>query len=258
MRHDDRSLGPLARDRFKKAGIMASLALVMAAGVVSPATAAARAVAERPRVTAAPDKGDECKPSQHKPKPHHRLSPTGDKDLCKGPTGPTGPKGATGATGATGPAGPTGATGPAGPTGATGSPGATGPCIDIDAYHPQGNVEYRAALSADGHYYAGIRDLTGSEANPMLWTDLSTHEGYPTGGAPGVPCAAAVGEHPTSGGIQFDLITTTGRVYEITCTFDPNGPDPAILQCGTPTGNDWVEMNRRPAPNVVNGGIVVT
>ncbi|PIM73439.1 hypothetical protein CTU88_06655 [Streptomyces sp. JV178] len=92
----------------------------------------------------------------------------------------------------------------------------------------------------------------------MLWTDLSTHEGYPAGGAPGVPCAAAVGEHPTSGGIQFDLITTTGRVYEITCTFDNNGSDPAILQCGTPTGNDWVEMNRRPAPNAVNGGTVVT
>ncbi|WP_167458946.1 MULTISPECIES: hypothetical protein [Streptomyces] len=30
-------LGPVARDRFRKAGVLASLALIMATGVVSPA-----------------------------------------------------------------------------------------------------------------------------------------------------------------------------------------------------------------------------
>lgn len=58
-------------------------------------------------------------------------------------------------------------------------------------------------------------------------------------------------------GIQFGLVTTTGRVYELTCQFDNNGPDPAILQCGTDAGNPWVEMNMRPAPNAVNGGTIV-
>ncbi|WP_234467770.1 hypothetical protein [Streptomyces sp. MBT62] len=158
--------------------------------------------------------------------------------------------GPAGAQGAQGPAGAVGPQGPAGPQ------GATGPCSDIDAYHPQGNVEYRSVLT-NGRYYAGIRDLTGSEANPMLWTDLTNHTGYPAGGAAGLPCGTAVSEHPTSSGVQFDVLTTTGRVYEITCGFNSNGPNPAILNCGTNTGNVWAEMNRRPATGAVNGGTVV-
>ncbi|MEV0734645.1 hypothetical protein AB0I51_01485 [Streptomyces sp. NPDC050549] len=187
------------------------------------------------------------------------MSEAGGKGDCKGPTGPTGPKGDKGATGPTGPTGPQGATGPQGlpgTPGATGATGAAAPCSDIDAYHPQGNVEYRSVLT-NGRYYAGIRDLTGSEANPMLWTDLTNHTGYPAGGAAGQPCGTAVSEHPTSTGVQFDVLTTTGRVYEITCAFDANGPDPAILNCGTNTGNVWAEMNRRPATDAVNGGTIV-
>ncbi|MFF8321282.1 hypothetical protein ACF06V_29480 [Streptomyces bobili] len=237
--------GPLARDAFRRAGMVASLALVLAAGVASPATAAARAVTGQ-AVTADPSGGDKCK-TDHHPRAGDGTSASGGKE-CKGPTGPTGPQGATGATG---PTGPMGATGPQGVT------GAPGPCSDIDAYHPQGNVEYRSVLT-NGRYYAGIRDLTGSVENPMLWTDLTEHEGYPAGGAAGLPCGAAVSEHPTSSDVQFDVLTTTGRVYEISCEFDPNGDDPAILDCGTTTGNDWVEMNLRPAEDAVNGGTDIT
>lgn len=44
-------LGPLARERFKKAGMVTSLTLVMAAGVVSPAVAAAQNVSNREALT---------------------------------------------------------------------------------------------------------------------------------------------------------------------------------------------------------------
>ncbi|MFI1352956.1 collagen-like protein [Streptomyces sp. NPDC020898] len=262
-------LGPLARDRFKRAGMATSLALILAASVAGPAAAAARGVSDPTAGTSRYSGGDKDKCKNQGSKHRADSATQNGKDKCKGPTGPTGPtgpKGNTGATGATGsqgepgdtgPTGPPGAMGATGPKGDTGAPGAPGPCSDIDAFHPQGNVEYRAALSADGRFYAGIRDLTGSTLNPMLWTDLSTHEGYPAGGAAGTPCGASVGEHEASGGIQFDLITTTGRVYEITCDFDNNQDDPATLDCGTLTGNDWVEMNRRPAPNAVNAGTVV-
>lgn len=238
--------------------MVVSLALVLATGVASPATAAARSMTDHATATAGYG-GDECKPSKpHKP----RAGEADGKTECKGPTGPTGPKGTTGATGPKGATGATGATGAQGEpgqpgekgsTGATGATGAPGPCSDIDAYHPQGNVEYRSVLT-NGRYYAGIRDLTGSEENPMLWTDLTEHEGYPAGGDVGLPCGASVSEHPTSSDVQFDVLTTTGRVYEISCAFDPNGDDPAILVCGTTTDNDWVEMNLRPAEDAVNGG----
>ncbi|MDV7223294.1 hypothetical protein R5A26_45985, partial [Streptomyces prunicolor] len=112
-------LGPLARDRFRKAGMVASLALVLASGVAAPATAAARSVTDRPRA-AAGNGGDHCKPAQHH---KSRVTEGGGKGDCKGPTGPTGPKGPKGDKGATGATGPKGPTGPTGPTGATGTQG---------------------------------------------------------------------------------------------------------------------------------------
>jgi len=57
-------LGPLARDRFKKAGMVASLSLVLAAGVVDPAAAAARSMTDQARA-AAGNGGDHCKPNHH-------------------------------------------------------------------------------------------------------------------------------------------------------------------------------------------------
>ncbi len=264
-------LGPLARDRFKRAGMVTSLALILAASVAGPATAAARGVSDHTAQASRYSGGDKDKCKNEGSKHRADAATQDGKDKCKGPTGPTGPRAppeppapratpvprASPATSARRVPRSPRAMGATGPKGDTGAPGAPGPCSDIDAFHPQGNVEYRAALSADGRFYAGIRDLTGSTLNPMLWTDLSTHEGYPAGGAAGTPCGASVGEHEASGGVQFGLITTTGRVYEITCEFDNNQADPATLDCGTLTGNDWVEMNRRPAPNAVNGGTVV-
>ncbi|MFF8189687.1 hypothetical protein ACF05L_02115 [Streptomyces bobili] len=224
------AFGPLARDAFRKAGMVASLALVLAAGVASPATAAARAVPGQ-AVTADPSGGDKCK-NDH-PRAADGTSTSGGKE-CKGPTGPTGPMGATGATGATGPQGPTG---PA---------GATGRCVEIDGFQDQQVYEVRGAVSG-GNTYAGIRDVRPGEDHTMRWTDLSGLQGYPTGGQNGTACGVSVNEHSQGlqdlAGIKIDIITTTGLVFETICT-ESHAPDtPATLTCPGP----WVPLNS-PAP----------
>lgn len=244
-------LGPLARDRFKKTGMMASLALVLAASVVSPAAAAARGVGEHTNGTSHYSVGgkDKCKTQGSK----HRVAEStaqGGKDKCKGPTGPTGPQGATGATGPTGPQGATGPTGPTGPTGATGATGATGtaaPCSDIDAHQNQGAFELRAALT-DGSYYAGIRDLRGSTpAPPFLWTDLSDRTNYPDSEATGFACGASVNEQQVAERIKFNLITTIGTVYEIRCD-QVLSTTPATLSCD----DAWTQLQNTPTPGADN------
>ncbi|MEV5488907.1 hypothetical protein AB0L47_13030 [Streptomyces bobili] len=237
--------GPLARDAFRKAGMVASLALVLAAGVASPATAAARAVTGQ-AVTAEPSGGDKCK-NDH-PRTGDGTSASGGKE-CKGPTGPTGPKGATGATGPTGPQGATGATGATGPqgaTGATGPAGATGPCVEIDGFQDQQVYEVRGAVSG-GNTYAGIRDVRPSQNHTMRWTDLSGLQGYPTGGQNGTACGVSVNEHSQGmqdlAGIKIDIITTTGLVFETICTESHAAATPATLTCPGP----WVPLNS-PAP----------
>ncbi|MFG2373593.1 hypothetical protein ACGFY9_19220 [Streptomyces sp. NPDC048504] len=270
-------LGPLARDRFRKAGTLASLALVLAAGVASPAAAAARSVTDQPKAAAGRG-GDHCKPNHHH---KSRVTEAGGKGDCKGPTGPTGPKGPKGdmgATGATGPKGPTGATGatgaqgqpglpgatgPTGPTGpqgaqgatgatgaqgttgATGSAGptgATGPCADIDGFQDQQVYEVRGAVSGT-ITYAGIRDVRPDENHTMRWTDLSTLMGYPNGGTNGFACGVSVNEHSQGGtalaGIKYDVITTTGLVFETICTESHAANTPAALTCPGP----WTALN---------------
>jgi hypothetical protein len=225
--------GPLARDAFRKAGMVASLALVLAAGVASPATAAARAVTGQ-AVTADPSGGDKCK-NDH-PRAGDGTSASGGKE-CKGPTGPTGPQGATGATG------PTGATGA---TGATGTQGPTGPCVEIDGFQDQQVYEVRGAVSG-GNTYAGIRDVRPGEDHTMRWTDLSGLQGYPTGAQNGTACGVSVNEHSRGmqdlAGIKIDIITTTGLVFETICTESHAANTPATLTCPGP----WVPLNS-PAP----------
>jgi hypothetical protein len=146
-------LGPLSRRaNWTAGGAIASLALVLAAGLVSPVGVAAQSMGERVSVSSGSGGGDDkCRDG----------SDRGGEDKCKrgpkgatgatGPTGPTGPTGATGATGptggpgatgaqggpgdpgATGGPGPTGATGPTGPTGSTGATGPAGPTVNVGA-----------------------------------------------------------------------------------------------------------------------------
>ncbi|MGW0834773.1 hypothetical protein [Streptomyces prunicolor] len=249
-------LGPLARDRFRKAGLVASLALVLAAGVAAPAAAAARSVSDQPKA-AAGHTGDHCKPAHHH---KSRVTEGGGKGDCKGPTGPTGPKGPKGdkgATGATGPKGPTGATGPQGDHGATGATGAqgatgatgpagptgaTGPCAEIDGFQDQQVYEVRGAVSGT-ITYAGIRDVRPGEDHTMRWTDLSTLTGYPNGGTNGFACGVSVNEHSQGGtalaGIKYDVITTTGLVFETICTESHAANTPATLTCPGP----WTALN---------------
>lgn len=115
MSSDKRTRSPLGpvprRDKWKARGTIVSLALVLAAGVVSPAAAAAQSMGERVSASSGPGGGDDkCE----------GLSILGDRDRCRGGTGPTGATGATGPAGATGPTGATGATGPAGEDGISG------------------------------------------------------------------------------------------------------------------------------------------
>ncbi|MGR6968877.1 hypothetical protein ACU639_04585 [Streptomyces cynarae] len=73
------SLGPLARERYRKAGKLASLALVMAVGLATPAAAVGRGETARPN--------DNCD--------HHTTDLGGghDKDKCPKPKPPTPPAG---------------------------------------------------------------------------------------------------------------------------------------------------------------------
>ncbi|MFJ6082626.1 hypothetical protein ACIQI8_14600 [Streptomyces sp. NPDC092369] len=281
-------LGPLARDRFRKAGMVTSLALVLATGMADPTAAATRSVTDHARARA-DHGGDHCKPGH----PHESRTP-GHKTNCKGPTGPTGPRGPKGDKGdqgpkgdkgATGPQGPTGATGPqgqpgqpgtpgptgpagptgpqgdqgpTGPTGAPGTPGtpgatgATGPCADIDGFQDQQVYEVRGAVSGT-ITYAGIRDVRPNENHAMRWTDLSTLTGYPNGGTDGYACAVSVNEHSQGGtalaGIKYNIITTTGLVFETICTESQTMNTPATLTCPGP----WTALNS-PEPGNSNSG----
>ncbi|MBW8740753.1 MAG: hypothetical protein JF621_27815 [Streptomyces turgidiscabies] len=250
-------LGPLARDRFKKAGMTASLALVLAASVASPAAAAVRGMGDHATGASRYSSGGKDKCKQQGPKHRVTLSPAqGGKDKCQGPTGPTGPKGATAATGATGAQGQTGATGPTGPTGPqgvtgpqgnTGATGTAAPCSDIDAHQNRGAFELRAALT-NGRYYAGIRDLRGSTpAPPFLWTDLTDRTGYPDSAATGFACGASVNAQQASERIKFDLITTIGTVYEIRCD-QVLSTSRATLSCD----DAWTQLLNTPTTGAVN------
>ncbi|MDQ0990899.1 hypothetical protein [Streptomyces sp. V3I7] len=233
-------LGPLARDRFKKAGMLTSLALVLAAGVVSPAAAAARSMPDGHAPVARHYGGDHCKED----KPGKSLLDSraeaggGDgKDECKGATGATGPKGNTGATGATGDTGPKGDTGGTGPA---------GPCSDIDASQDSNDFELRAVLTG-GRTYAGIRDLTTATPGPYLWTDLSNKTNYPQDA-----CAVSIAQHAqgmqVEGDLRVNVVTTAGVVWENTCQVVTSN---RTLNCNDPS---WHRVTLQPAPGAINGG----
>ncbi|MFI6402613.1 hypothetical protein [Streptomyces sp. NPDC050548] len=268
-------LGPLARNRFRKAGMVASLALALAAGAASPATAAARSMTEQARVAAGNGGGD-CKPHHH-----HKSEATeaGGKGHCKGPTGPTGPAGPKGDKGDQGPAGPVGPQGPAGPAGGPAGPvgpqgpagpagpkgdkgdkgdqgpagpqGATGPCVEIDGFQDQQVYEVRGAVSGN-NTYAGIRDVRPNRNHTMRWTDLSNLAGYPKTAATGTACGVSVNEHSQGtqdlAGIKFDVITTTGLVFETICTESHSTNTLASLSCPGP----WNPLNSPEAGNSNN------
>ncbi|MBT2452914.1 collagen-like protein [Streptomyces sp. ISL-43] len=150
-----RRLGPLPRRaEWRVGGTIASLALVLAAGVVSPVASAAHSVGERVSASSETGPSDRCK---HRPD-------RGGTDKCKkgpkgakGPTGPTGPTGSQGDPGTPGATGPTGPTGPAGATGATGSQGVSG---GAGATGPTGAPGVNGATGATGP--AGAPGATGA------------------------------------------------------------------------------------------------
>ncbi|MFZ3469869.1 hypothetical protein ACODT3_27665 [Streptomyces sp. 4.24] len=122
-------LGPLPRRGIRPAGgVLALVALVLTAGLATPAGAAAAGEGQGAgeRVSASGRGGgdrERCEGGGGA----LRDRPPGDRDNCRrGPTGPRGPAGATGPTGPRGPQGEPGTPGPAGQTGAAGADGAQG------------------------------------------------------------------------------------------------------------------------------------
>ncbi|MFD5817931.1 hypothetical protein [Streptomyces sp. NPDC127038] len=246
--------GPRARGRFKRAGVVASLALVMASGVVGPATPADL---DTPRAAAGPDGADRCGPRHldDGARPHELAD---GRRGCRGPRGPRGEPGPVGPQGPPGAVGAAGPTGPRGETGATGPAGPTGPCVGLDSAQESEDFEIRLAL-IDGRTYAGIRDQRTGEKQTALWTDLTARPDYPAGGAAGVPCDVAVNAHnrsTTVKRIKFDVITTTGQIWEAACVAFTT-THPATLNCADRTGRPkpWILVSRQPVRDAVNGGV---
>ncbi|MCN9241534.1 hypothetical protein NGF19_12155 [Streptomyces sp. RY43-2] len=110
-------------------------------------------------------------------------------------------------------------------------------CSDIDATQQLGNYELRSAVTNGGQTYVGIRTDTGEATGPFTWINLTSHPGYP---GRDVVCSASINEtnaftgqpHP----VHINVLTTTGLVYETTCTADPTGP---TLTCDN---NPWTEL----------------
>ncbi|WP_189781421.1 hypothetical protein [Streptomyces capitiformicae] len=232
MSPDHRTLGPLARKAAKRAGMVASLALVLAAGLANPAIAAPQNPTA-PETTATVHTDDKCRPGNHH-NPHYGATPA-DRDTgeCKDPTGPVGSKG---------------------------DKGNPAPCYEIDAHQGQHEYEVRGLVS-NGITYAGIRDLRPSR-NPadddLRWTDLSGLSGYPTTRSEGVPCGVSVNEDTNGNNdlrgrddftdLKIDIVTTKGRVFEIICEVSHSGDELATVTCPHPdlprSEDAWKELNR--------------
>lgn len=202
-RRTNTPLGPLTRGRFGKARRLASVALLVTAGLVTPAAAVAATMTTHGSATNADDPKCDPDKSGHRP----------DGDECPTPTSTS--------------------------TTLRPPPSTNVACSDIGAQEVPGPYDIRAALTG-GRYYAGIRTTTNPV---FLWTDLSTRTNYPNSATTGFPCAASITQPNAGQRIKLDLITTTGSVYEILCDETPNNIptgltcDPSWTLQNSPTPN---------------------
>ncbi|MFF0723442.1 hypothetical protein [Streptomyces sp. NPDC004134] len=248
-------MGPLARDSFKRAGMMASLALVLTAGVASPAVAAAESMVPHESVARGGGGGDKCKDGHghdHHKGTHGEKGKGKGKDHCRGATGPTGPTGPPGTTGATGPQGPPGANGETGPQGPPGATGATGP------QGPPGTGATGATGPTGPQGPPGATGSTGPQGPPGA-TGSTGPQGPPgaTGATgPTGPCADIDSVAPSrseqfsaviSGGVtsvgRQDLTPTVGDFVWNDLSDNTDYPANACSVGITTQGNDlWVQV----------------
>ncbi|MGW0883757.1 hypothetical protein [Streptomyces sp. NPDC002671] len=114
---------------------------------------------------------------------------------------------------------------------------------------PQRTATYEVRGAVTGTLtYGGIRDLRDSRDHTLRWIDLSTRGNYPHGGAPGFACGVSINDFNPQQGIKIDVLTTTGRVFEIICVEDnQTDNNPAILICPA----SWAELHP-PTPGANN------
>jgi len=87
-----------------------------------------------------------------------------------------------------------------------------------------------------GQTFVGIRSDTGDTVGPFTWTNLTSHPGYP---GTAIVCSTSINEHGEGGTahpVRIDVLTTTGLVYETTCSVEPSGPS---LDCDD---NPWTQL----------------
>ncbi|MEV6737804.1 hypothetical protein AB0N14_13050 [Streptomyces sp. NPDC051104] len=190
-------LGPLARDRYKRASKFASLALVVAAGLVTPTVAAARS--HTPHTTAA--HGGDCE--------HRAGLPGGDhdKDKCPKPR----------------------------PTYPTASPTETKPpsgCFDIDSV-VHGDTKYISVV-CNGQVYVLTVAETGTDAGHAVsgWLPVGGPNNVIDATLAERDAVVYVSVLTANGQVQEGTCTTAsgqqgpGRPINVPCTFVTDFPTP--------------------------------
>ncbi|MER5730903.1 hypothetical protein ABT084_21710 [Streptomyces sp. NPDC002138] len=126
----------------------------------------------------------------------------------RGPMGPRGPKGERGYKGDRGDRGYKGERGPAGPP---------GHCTDVATAKGLNDLEFSAAL-VHGRTSIGVRRMTPTVGS-YYWRDLT---GPLNPGHPRNACSVSI-ETEGMNSVFVKVLTTTGAVYENSCTYSPTG-----------------------------------
>ncbi|WP_405978935.1 hypothetical protein [Streptomyces sp. NBC_00158] len=102
----------------------------------------------------------------------------------------------------------------------------------------ESEVKYKAVLLPNGTALAGVYDFNANNPTQpaFTWYNLSGNStGYPPN-----PCGITIAE--TGNDVIVEVVTTTGEIYETTCTVARGEPD--LLVC--PTTRIWTAAVPQP------------